>query len=149
MHLKSLYSDSEVTVKVARGKGGSPGSVLKLAENLALQGEYEQCYVLLDLDVCTDKFLNNMEKSRFHLIGIYPCFECLALRILGFSKKDRKGWDRYSKKAKSVFKSEYLHDKNVINKKFCKDHFTKEKLEKRRSEISVLNELICLFEGAV
>lgn len=145
-HLKKLYShNSNVYVKVLRGKGGTPADVV--IDSDKIPGDFETRVVVVD----NDKSQTEMQLARKEaktrkiiLIENTPCIEALLLSII------EKGKDFSSKKSdwcKKEFESEYINKKKRSEPEQYEKIFTKALIDECRVKIEVLNKIVLLMEG--
>ena len=69
-----------------------------------------------------------------------PCIEGLFLEILDRSKP------QISKECKKIFETDYLNKKDKLDHKSYQKIFNKNKLEKARKRIPLLNQILKIFE---
>jgi Cft2 family RNA processing exonuclease len=145
-HLRKLYSyNSNVTIKVLRGKGGTPADVV--IDSYKIPGDYETRVVVVD----NDKSQQEMELARkeakrrkITLIENTPCIEALLLSILNGSKDFSNKTSDWCKKE---FESKYIEKKKRSEPEPYEKLFTKSLLDSSRSKLNVLDTMINLMEG--
>lgn len=147
-HLKSLYlaRRGDLIVKVDQGKGGSPRELLRSAIRIADRAQYSRRYLVVDGDCCEVGFEEEARTEGFEAIVLDPCFEAMALRVLGCRRKKGEEWDRDSAKAKAKFRDLYLTGSDkMISRRLCGKIFPDEVIEERRGRVVVLERLVGVF----
>jgi len=145
-HLKQLYCfrDSDVSIKVDKGKGGSPSNIVSDANKV--MGEYIKRIVVLDNDR-TDKEMKEgrivAKRLGIKIIENTPCLEFMLLKILG----KRIQGDLNSVEYKKEFEMEYIKRSDEMERYMSL--FPKPLLNRRRKEILELNSLLNILENDV
>lgn len=140
--LKKRYCkiDNGIAVKIIDARGGDPRCVIDYAIKQTQNAEYDCVFVLLDADrPCPDTHKKKARKKNIELIWCRPCIESLLLQIL------EPGFDGSTKTAvncKQLFETKYLDKKAKLEPENYEALFGLELLERRRSEISELNNII-------
>lgn len=145
-YLRRSYSyNSGMAVTIRNGKGG--GAIEVIVSASKEPGDFGRRVVVLD----NDRSIREMSSARLEakskgieLLENTPCLEALFLTILrenvSFSNK-QSDW------CKSEFESNYLDKRKRTEIEEYQKIFPKDILERRRKDISILNQLILIMEG--
>lgn len=145
-HLRGLYSkNSNVAVTIRKGKGGNALSVVIDAANTP--GAFDRKIVILDNDKNNTemaKARQEAEKRSIILFENTPCLEMILLLVLnntGTFENKTSDW------CKKEFESKYIGKKKRVEPNEYEKIFPKTLLDKRRSKVTGLNQLILFMEG--
>ncbi len=142
-HLHKLYClDTNVAVRIKKGKGGDPVSIVLDADRVP--GRFDRRIVLLDNDKAKSKIERARKTARdrgIELIENTPCLEYLFLSILDSAK------DINSAECKKIFEAKYINKKK--RRELCEYNkiFPKELLNKKRKTVKTLDYIIKIMEG--
>jgi hypothetical protein len=142
-YLKSIYAcDCNVAITIRKGKGGDAKSIVVDASKIP--GAFDRKIVVLDNDKSTEEMKKARQEAKskgIEMIENTPCLEFLLLNILGANTQSNSAF------CKSEFESKYIAKQRRGDVNRYKELFPKEKLEKKRSVISVLDSLATIMEG--
>jgi hypothetical protein len=145
-HLKCLYAyDSNIAVTIRKGKGGDAISVVIDAANTP--GAFDRKVVILDNDkgnMEMSKARQEAKKRNIILFENTPCLEAMLLLVL---ENDRTFNNKTSDWCKKEFESKYIDKKKRAEPSEYEKIFPKALLDKKRSKVAELNQLILFMEG--
>lgn len=84
-HMKDLYDEKQIAIKIGSADGGSPKDIIEAAINKTRNAEYDYRYILMDADIPVSKEEREYaKKNNIELIFSEPlCLEGMLLKIIG------------------------------------------------------------------
>ena len=136
-YIKNLYiAGDQKSIRINSVNGGNISSMRRYISKYKVHVHTDKEYILLDEDQINS---NNLNKEN-DLVG-QPCIEGLFLDILDQSKPQT------SRECKKIFEKRFLNEKEKLNYKSYQKIFDKDKLEKARNKVLLLNKILKIFEA--
>lgn len=143
-HLRGIYSrNSGVQIKIQNGKGGTAYEVV--SDACKALGAFDKRAVVVDCDKGEEEMQRARQvaaKKQVVLLENTPCLEFTLLLILESPPRGKT-----SKWYKERFESGYLDKKKRDEPKEYIKLFPQSLLDKKRTQITELNEMILTLEG--
>lgn len=146
-HLVKYFARRKTKPKIVENGGGSPQDIFNYALKRSYGFAYDKKVVWFDNDVGVSESLHSQAKAEDILIlESSPCFEAEMLRILDNPKYEASPTER--QRCKTEFRKKYL-DGKTLDAILCEKIFPHDLLNKSRSEVELLSQIINLLEGNI